>query len=85
MKKIWKVSKEPSNWQMQDASPLLNWWWALWLIAIFISNFSFSTTMESTIVAIITGSIKIILTVVSISLVSNIYNMQERLIKGVNV
>lgn len=32
MKEIWKASADPQDWKEQGGSPLLGWWWALWLI-----------------------------------------------------
>lgn len=35
MKEIWQVSVDPGDWRSQRGSPLLDWWWALWLIAVW--------------------------------------------------
>lgn len=32
MKEIWQASADPSDWQGQAVSPLLHWWWALWIL-----------------------------------------------------
>jgi hypothetical protein len=31
MREIWQASAQPGNWQGQHRTPLLGWWWALWL------------------------------------------------------
>lgn len=31
MKEIWQASVNPKHWWRQAGSPLLGWWWALWL------------------------------------------------------
>ena len=31
MKEIWQASANPKHWWRQDGSPLLGWWWGLWL------------------------------------------------------
>lgn len=31
MKEIWQASVDPGEWQGQRGSPLLGWWWTLWL------------------------------------------------------
>ena len=35
MKEIWQASVDPTDWRGQRGSPLLVWWWALWLIAMW--------------------------------------------------
>jgi hypothetical protein len=36
MKEIWRVSHSPTEWKSQRGSPLLVWWWTLWIAsAIF--------------------------------------------------
>ncbi len=32
MKEIWKASADPADWGRQDVSPLLLWWWILWIV-----------------------------------------------------
>ncbi len=32
MKEIWQASANPSDWQGRAVSPLLHWWWALWVL-----------------------------------------------------
>ena len=90
MKEIWKVSKNPGNWQEEIGSPLLGWWFALWLISGFLGQLSFRMTMqantvsslkESTTVSIISGIIDIPLCIVAISLISAIFSNQERLVR----
>ncbi|WP_394220394.1 DUF4328 domain-containing protein [Alteromonas gracilis] len=31
MKEIWKASHNPTNWQMESASPILGLWWFFWI------------------------------------------------------
>ncbi len=33
MKEIWRASVCPSNWRRHRGSPLVGWWWALWVTA----------------------------------------------------
>ena len=33
MKEVWQASVDPTDWRDQRGSPLVGWWWALWLIA----------------------------------------------------
>lgn len=35
MKEIWQASANPSDWQGQAVSPLLHWWWALWILPLW--------------------------------------------------
>ena len=32
MQEIWKASVQPRDWRSQLGSPLVHWWWALWLL-----------------------------------------------------
>ncbi len=32
MKEIWKASADPADWGRQTVSPLLHWWWILWIV-----------------------------------------------------
>lgn len=90
MKEIWKVSKNPTDWQNQKGSALLGWWWALWLTSNIFSWVSFRMSMKaqdpdslmvSTLVSIFSNIIDIPSCIVAVSLVSAIYGMQERLVK----
>lgn len=89
MKEIWKVSTNPINWQNEKGSPLLGWWWALWLISNFLGQASFRLSMRadtislmqaSTMVSIISGVIDIPLYIVAVSLISTIFAKQEKLV-----
>lgn len=90
MKEIWRVSENPYNWQNVMASPLLGWWWALWLIAGFLGQSSFRMAMSANTISslqalttalIVSGIIDIPLYIVAVSLVSGVYAKQEKLIR----
>jgi len=90
MKEIWKVSTNPANWQNENGSALLGWWWALWLISGFLGQASFRMSMRadtisslqaSTTVSILVGIIDIPLYLVAVSLITSIYTKQENLVK----
>jgi hypothetical protein len=94
MKEIWKVSTNPINWENGNGSPLLGWWWTLWLISGFMGQASFRMTMRadsisslqsSTTVSIISNFLDFPLCIVAISLVSNIFTRQENLVKSQGV
>jgi hypothetical protein len=38
MKEIWRASANPPDWQSQGRSPLLPWWWFLWIVTILLSQ-----------------------------------------------
>jgi len=38
MRETWQVSLNPRDWDFQPGTPLLGWWWALWLLSGFVSN-----------------------------------------------
>ncbi len=90
MKEIWKVSTNPVDWQNETGSPLLGWWWAMWLIAGILGQASFRMAMRadtisslkaSTIVSIISGIINIPLYIIAVTLVSAVYARQENLVR----
>ena len=33
MQEIWKASVQPHEWRSQHGSPLVGWWWGLWLVS----------------------------------------------------
>jgi hypothetical protein len=41
MKEIWMASSNPGNWTSQPSSPLLPWWWFLWLLTNGLGQASF--------------------------------------------
>lgn len=91
MKEIWKVSTNPINWQKEDGSSLLGWWWALCLISGFLGQASFRLSMRantisslqtSTTVSIISDIIDIPLYIVAVSLISTIFNKQKKLVEN---
>ncbi|KOR33555.1 hypothetical protein TI05_00320 [Achromatium sp. WMS3] len=47
MQEIWKVSTNPINWQNQNGSTLIGWWWTLFLISNLLINISFRMSMSS--------------------------------------
>jgi hypothetical protein len=88
MKEIWKVSISPADWKNQQGSPLLGWWWALWIMSGFLGwlIFQMSMTVNSpssleaaTAVSIAAALVDIPLIFVAISLVSTIFAKQKQL------
>jgi heme/copper-type cytochrome/quinol oxidase subunit 2 len=88
MKEIWKVSKNPADWENEPGSPLLGWWWALWIISGILGQLSFRMSLradtvgslkESTIISIVSGLFDIPLCLVGVSMVSAIFLRQKRL------
>ncbi len=89
MKEIWQASKNPDEWSSQSVSPILGWWWALFLISGFLGQTSFRLSMQansietlsiSTIVSIVSGLLDIPLSLVALTLVTKVFRMQEQLV-----
>ena len=38
MREIWRASVNPSNWRGAPVSPLLRWWWGLWIVPFWGSS-----------------------------------------------
>ena len=36
MREIWQASVSPADWKQQVGSPLLVWWWALWILTTWV-------------------------------------------------
>lgn len=47
MKEIWQASHSPQNWNAQTVAPILQWWWAFWIISNLSSNASFRLTLKA--------------------------------------
>jgi len=86
MKEIWRASISPKDWRLQGGSPLLVWWWALWLVrgwgselvpgaGILRSDAGSVETVEA--VADIAADIGYVpLTLVLLMIIDRIHNMQ---------
>jgi hypothetical protein len=90
MKEIWQVSRSPEDWENQPNSPLVSWWWALWLAVGFLSQLVFRltlavnspTSLEAvSLASIASESIEIAVCVVAFFLVSSIFEMQNNLLE----
>uniref|UniRef100_A0A7C3SR65 DUF4328 domain-containing protein n=1 Tax=Dictyoglomus turgidum TaxID=513050 RepID=A0A7C3SR65_9BACT len=90
MKEIWKVSTNPSNWQNEKGSPLLGWWWALWLISgpfnprhwlLPVEADTINSLRLLTSLLIISDGINMLLYIFTISLISEISTKQEALVR----
>jgi hypothetical protein len=90
MKEIWRVSGNPRGWQNEQASSLLSWWWALWIISNMLGQISFrvssaardvSSLREATVVSVVSDLVGIPLCIVGMLLVSALYLRQKRLVE----
>jgi hypothetical protein len=90
MKEIWKVSSDPRNWQAQQGSGILGWWWALWLISGFLGQMVFRMSMKVdspssleavTMLSIISSLVEIPLILVAMAMITRIIEKQSKLTK----
>jgi len=91
MKEIWKVSTNPNDWQNEAGSPLLERWWASWLIFNILAQISYrassrvdtiSSLEAATTVSTVSGVVEISLYIAAIQLVSTIFTKQEYLVRS---
>lgn len=91
MKEIWQVSQNPRAWQTALGSPLLGWWWGLWIANSVLGQAVFRATMNATTVeqlktstgiSIFAGLAGVPLCLAAIKLVRSIAAMQERVVKN---
>lgn len=89
MRQVWQASRNPENWQSQSGSPILGFWWGLWLLSCVMGQVSFRFSLHadttdslilSTGLSIAEGVVSVILTVTAILLVRGISRMQEALV-----
>ena len=88
MKEIWRASASPKDWRLQGGSPLLVWWWALWLVrgwgselvpGAAIPGFDAALTETLEAVADIAADILYVpLTLVLLMIIDRIHNLQMR-------
>lgn len=93
MREIWKTSKSPSDWRAQDSSGILQVWWFLWLISIFLGQAILRLSMRSeeipelinlNILIQVSDALDILLALVFLSIVNNIYNFQSGHLSSAN-
>ncbi|MEW5820951.1 MAG: DUF4328 domain-containing protein [Cyanobacteriota bacterium] len=91
MAEIWQVSSNPKNWKTATVSPLVSWWWFLWIIGNISGQismrFSFGEiTLEnyfiSTIFYLISDLSSIPMNIIVIIIISRIYIMQSSYFKN---
>ena len=91
MKEIWQASHNPRDWRTQPGSPILRWWWGLWLASGLIGQISFRTSMHAetvddlktnTLIAIGANVVSIALCLVAIAMDRRIFKSQESLVNG---
>lgn len=71
MKEIWQASIDPTDWKRQRGSPLLGWWWALWLAAAWGGELGYwvaTLTLEEAHAQSVGGAIGLVRTVIRIPL-----------------
>lgn len=90
MKEIWQVSNDPKNWQSQQGSGVLSWWWRLWIISNVLSHMTFRMSMNvnspsslgaATMVSIISSLVEMLLIFVAMTMVTKIIEKQSTLTK----
>jgi hypothetical protein len=88
MKEIWNVSRDPVNWKAHRSSPLLGWWWALWILSGALGQICFRTSMnvhspgslrDATMASIVSTLSEFPLILVAITMISRIIRMQVQL------
>lgn len=81
MREIWRASLDPGNWEAARSTPLLGWWWTLWIVnglagwlaQILLSHPSSVSDAESgSLVALIQNVTQIALNILALLLVRRI-------------
>ena len=89
MKEILQISYNPEDWTYKSVTPLLGWWWGLWLLSGFMGQLVFrlsagAETIDdlkiSTGLSIAAGALGIPLCLVAIKLIKTIAENQEQVV-----
>ena len=90
MKEIWQVSGNPQHWKGEPGSPLLGWWWGLWLTSNFLGQLSSALSKHikdaeslktATITLIIAAIVGIPRCWVALKLVMTIHRRQQAIVE----
>lgn len=90
MKELWQISQDPKTWQLQDGSPLLGWWWGLWLVSGALGQLVFRLSREAdtieelrtlTTLSIVASAVAIPLTLLALTIVRTIAARQRALVE----
>jgi hypothetical protein len=94
MREIWQASVQPGNWQAVPTPPLIGWWWALYLINLFLGQIAFrmasaadglDSAMRASAVTLASDISSIVLEVIAFFLVAKIATHQTWQAKTVEV
>jgi hypothetical protein len=86
MREIWNASENPQSWGSKDTDPVVNWWWAAFLISGFLGNMSFravasasdvSTLESATVTSIVSDAAIVFSIVLAWRLVVQVSRMQS--------
>tara|TARA_Y100001970_G_scaffold287577_1_gene412599 strand:+ start:745 stop:1416 length:672 start_codon:yes stop_codon:yes gene_type:complete len=89
MKEIWKTSKNSENWQSIETPALLRYWWMLWIASTLLGQLASRLSLRAegidellflSTLFIVSDIIEIFLCIVSINMITQIYNFQKNII-----
>lgn len=72
MKEIWRASANPADWRREQASPLLHWWWALWIVPFWggdIVNWAVGRTLDAADVETLEATTSLVSNILDVPLV----------------
>lgn len=93
MKEIWKASKNPTDWESQNADTILPIWWTFWLISNFLGQAIFRLSMRAeelpeminlNLITQASDILDIPLALVLLVIVNNVHKMQTSQLEGAN-
>ena len=92
MREIWQISKDPERWIGIPSSPVLVWWWTLWIVAGLVGQVVIVAAAmakdDPRMISVITAgnyvmpAVHLALCLVAIRLVGSIYRQQVALVEG---
>lgn len=93
MREIWQASQEPSDWGFANVSPILPFWWALWILSGMLGQviLRFSLKAEEldelinlNLITQFSNTLDIPLALVTLAIINGIYKMQVRTLESAN-
>lgn len=88
MREIWQASVSPSNWRRQTGSPLLVWWWGLWILTrwgVFLATELTLRILDSAAaetadaaIELSFATLSVPLTLILLAIIRNVHQMQMR-------
>ena len=93
MQEVWKASAEPRDWRNQCGSPLVGWWWGMWLVSAWggvLASLTAAVILEAgdaqaaeSAIRIVRGLARVASTLFLLKIITRVQRMELERYKGV--